>query len=329
MNMKLLKQLFKIYSPSGKEGYMTKFIKGFCKRIPDAKFEKDQVGNIYITRGESETYPCIVAHLDQVQKIHSKDFKAYETDAIIFGYSVKHKRFEGLGADDKNGIWIALKCLESYDCIKIAFFVGEEIGCVGSSKANMEFFNDVRFVIEPDRRERNDLITSISGMELCSEEFINDTGYARFGYKPTDGLMTDVMELKERGLGVSSINLSCGYYSPHTGNEFVVKKDLLNCLNFVRHIIETCTKIYHHTCEDWYGRSRFGKEYEYWEQYNEVSIIIDDVVNRYPGVTAEMLKERYGYYYDLLEISDFEEILDVYNEETIKTEKDEERKLAV
>ena len=60
-----------------------------------------------------------------------------------------------------------------------------------------------------------------------------------------------------------------------------------------------------------------------------MSIIIDDVVNGYPGVTAEMLKERYGYYYDLLEISDFEEILDVYNEETIKTEKDEERKLAV
>ena len=328
MNMKLLKQLFKIYSPSGKEGYMTKFIKGFCKRIPDAKFEKDQVGNIYITRGVSETYPCIVAHLDQVQKIHSKDFKAYETDAIIFGYSVKHKRFEGLGADDKNGIWIALKCLESYDCIKIAFFVGEEIGCVGSSKANMEFFNDVRFVIEPDRRERNDLITSISGMELCSEEFINDTGYARFGYKPTDGLMTDVMELKERGLGVSSINLSCGYYSPHTSNEFVVKKDLLNCLNFVRHIIETCTKIYHHTCEDWYGRSRFGKEYEYWEQYNEMSIIIDDIVDRHPSVTAEALKEYYGYYYDLLEITDYEEILNTYNEETIKTEKDEERKIA-
>ena len=93
MIMKLLKQLFKIYSPSGKEGYMIKFIKGFCKRIPDAKFEKDQVGNIYITRGVSETYPCIVAHLDQVQKIHSKDFKAYETDAIIFGYSAKHSVF--------------------------------------------------------------------------------------------------------------------------------------------------------------------------------------------------------------------------------------------
>ena len=137
--MKLLKQLFKIYSPSEKEGYMIKFIKGFCKRIPDAKFEKDQVGNIYITRGVSETYPCIVAHLDQVQKIHSKDFKAYETDAIIFGYSAKHKRFEGLGADDKNGIWIALKCLESYDSIKIAFLSAKKLDALAVQKPTWNF----------------------------------------------------------------------------------------------------------------------------------------------------------------------------------------------
>ena len=136
------------------------------------------------------------------------------------------------------------------------------------------------------------------------------------------------MEFKERGLEVSCINLSCGYYSPHTNNEFVVKKDLLNCLSYVRHIIETCTKTYQHTSEDWYGRSRYGKEYEYWEQYNEMSMIIDDIVNRYPGVTAEMLQEYYGYYFDMLEIGDYEEILNTYNEENIKTEKDEERKLA-
>jgi hypothetical protein len=57
-------------------------------------------------------------------------------------------------------------------------------------------------------------------------------------------------------------------------------------------------------------------------------MIIDDIVDRHPSVTAEALKEYYGYYYDLLEITDYEEILNTYNEETIKTEKDEERKLA-
>ena len=59
-----------------------------------------------------------------------------------------------------------------------------------------------------------------------------------------------------------------------------------------------------------------------------MSMIIDDIVDRHPSVTAEALKEYYGYYYDLLEITDYEEILNTYNEETIKTEKDEGRKLA-
>ena len=48
--------------------------------------------------------------------------------------------------------------------------------------------------------------------------------------KKNPGMMTDVLELKERGLGVSCINLSCGYYEPHSDEEFTVKKDLLNCL---------------------------------------------------------------------------------------------------
>ena len=40
-------------------------------------------------------------------------------------------------------------------------------------------------------------------------------------------MMTDVLELKEKGLKVSCLNLSCGYYEPHTDHEFTVKKDLL------------------------------------------------------------------------------------------------------
>lgn len=181
-------------------------------------------------RGNSETYPCIVAHLDQVQREHSKDFKAIETEEIIFGYSPKNRRREGIGADDKNGIWIALKCLEKYECIKVAFFVSEEIGCVGSRNADLGFFEDTRFVIEPDRREYEDLITDISFTSLCSNDFLRDIGFERFGYKEKPGMMTDVLELKERGLGVSCINLSCGYYEPHSDEEFTVKKDLLNCL---------------------------------------------------------------------------------------------------
>ena len=117
--MKLLKRLYETYSPSGKEWTMVKFIRKYVtKNIPSTTIEIDAIGNVYITKGEATSYPCIVAHLDQVQDLHSRDFVAIETRDIIFGYSPKNRRQEGLGADDKNGIWIALKCLERHDTLK-------------------------------------------------------------------------------------------------------------------------------------------------------------------------------------------------------------------
>lgn len=42
---------------------------------------------------------------------------------------------------------------------------------------------------------------------------------------------------ERNGLEVSCINLSCGYYEPHTDNEYTVVADLCKCYRFVRHII--------------------------------------------------------------------------------------------
>lgn len=251
MIMELLKQLYKIHSPSGNELVMKKFIRKYVKRhIPGTTLKSDKKGNLYIIKGIAETYPCIVAHLDQVQREHSKDFMPIETKELIFGYSPKHRRQEGLGADDKNGIWIALKCLKKFDSLKVAFFVEEETGCRGSNEADMDFFQDCRFVIQPDRRGYKDLITNIGWTELCSDDFLKATGYENFGYEIAEGFMTDILELKGRGLGISCINLSCGYYEPHTDNEFTVKQDLLNCQHLVNYIIEACTDVYPHSCLD-------------------------------------------------------------------------------
>lgn len=214
--------------------------------VPDVIFEEDSAGNIYITRGVSETYPCVVAHLDQVQDEYPEDYKVVETPDIIFGYSPSNRKRCGLGADDKCGVWIALKMLKKHRIIKVALFPGEEVGCVGSSQANMTFFDNVRFVIEPDRRGASDLITTIGYTELCSDEFIEATNYADFGYDEMNGMMTDVQTLKHNGLKVSCINMSCGYYDPHTEDEYVVKKDMINAMKFVDNIISNCTSVYSH-----------------------------------------------------------------------------------
>lgn len=261
--MELLKALYEIHSPSGNEKKLKRFIKRWvANNIEGVECTWDNAGNVYFTKGISETYPVVVAHLDQVQKAHSKDFKAVITEDIVFGYSPSEKEYQGLGADDKNGLWIALKCLQTFDVIKVAFFVGEEIGCVGSSKCDMNFFADARFVVEPDRRGGNDLITSISGYDIASAEFLASFDYESFGYKKTSGLMTDVLELTERGVGVACINMSCGYYNPHSDEEFTVIGDLLNALDLVEHIITTCTDVYAHKATYSYG-SYYGKYYGY------------------------------------------------------------------
>ena len=44
--MELLKKLYKVYSTSGKEREMIKFIWNYTKRIPGIKIEKDITGNL-------------------------------------------------------------------------------------------------------------------------------------------------------------------------------------------------------------------------------------------------------------------------------------------
>lgn len=125
---------------------------------------------------------------------------------------------------------VCLKCLESFKAMKCAFFVQEENGCIGSRKADMDFFADCRFVIGCDRKGNGDIITRVHGMELCSEEFLETVSPGRYGYHPASGLSTDVHTLKARGLSVSCINLSCGYYEPHTDREYTISGGLVQVL---------------------------------------------------------------------------------------------------
>lgn len=189
--------LYGISSPSGREGKMAKFIIEELKRM-EIPFRQDRYGNIYAVKGNRESYPCVVAHMDEVHRRKTGSYAAHlVADSMIVGYDHKRKRMTGIGADDKNGIWICLKCLEDCKTVKCAFFVQEEVGCIGSSHADMPFFSDCRFVIQCDRKGNGDMVTQINGMKLCSNEFISAIDVRKYGYKPAQGLNTDVAALKE------------------------------------------------------------------------------------------------------------------------------------
>ena len=312
MNIQLLKRLYSIYSPSGKEQKMVKFLCSYIRQLSgDISVSKDKFGNLYVVKGKAEVYPCLVSHIDQVSHCkHSKDFKAVETRDIIFGYSPKNRRFENLGADDKNGVFICLECLKKYDSMKVVFFREEETGCKGSSEAVMSFFDDVRFVIQPDRKGNSDLITNIGYSELCSEGFIEAIEPEKWGYMEENGLMTDILTLKEKGLGVSCINVSCGYYNAHTDEEITVKKDLLKCLRFIEHIIEDCTDTYPHTQSDSYF-----SPYEFEDE-------VYDMLNNDPTLTPEDLYDMYSTNFPPFGLEDYRKIYEDYRMFWVEDEED-------
>ena len=303
MNTTLLKKLYSIYSPSGNEQRMIGFLCSYISRLPgNISLAQDCCGNLYVTKGESDTYPCLASHIDQVSFCHySGDFEAVETEDIIFGYSSSMKRFENLGADDKNGIFVCLECLKKFDTLKAVFFREEETGCRGSGAAYMPFFDNVRFVIQPDRKGNSDLVTAIGPAGLCSEPFIEAVEPGKWGYRETKGLATDVLALKENGLDVSCANVSCGYYNAHTDEEITVKKDLRKCLRFVGHIIEDCTSVYPHQPADLPDFSLLQCE-----------DIIHRTLDRDPMLTPEELRDIFCTHFTHLTLDDYDRIYGEY-----------------
>jgi len=304
----LLIRLYELHSPSRREKKMRKLLRQLCI-LRGATVETDGHGNLFVTKGKADTYPCICAHMDQVQNQHSRDFTVLKVDDVIMAYSPKSMSQQGLGADDKNGLWIALELLRIRKVLKCAFFVGEEIGCVGSSRCDLDFFSDVRYIVQPDRRNGGDLITSISG-RICSEEFEQAVNAEAFGYSPCDGLSTDVGTLSHRGVGVSCINISCGYYHPHTDQECTKWSELCQALEFARSICklkktykheyelrpETCS--YEHCWGIWHGYGKiYRQSYESIEQ-SRLSNIIAHILQYEPHLEFEEMCLNYPHLFD-------------------------------
>lgn len=161
--MELLKELYGISAQTHQEKDMIAFV---SQKLTDlgVSFTIDKAGNIYATKGKATTFPCIAAHLDEVHQAREKGYEVLVIrDEFIIGFNSGKREFNGIGADDKNGIWLCLKCLEKYDNLKCVFFVGEEQGCIGSRQADMRFFDDCRFVLQCDRKGNSDFITCIYG----------------------------------------------------------------------------------------------------------------------------------------------------------------------
>lgn len=243
INLHLLKTLYLINRGSKTEAPMLNFILNYCRNLKNVDIEIDNEKNLFITKNTTNPLymPCIIAHMDTV---FDYDFERelVQKGNLITARDVKTKASCGLMADDSNGIYCALRLLDIIPNIKICFTTQEEIGGIGAVVAteNTEFFNNVNFFLQADRRGNSNIITFTNGRKIVSDKFVEDITpiIKRYNYSTTNGIFTDVGEIAF-WCSVSGINISCGYYNEHTTNETCNIVELHNCLCLMRELINT------------------------------------------------------------------------------------------
>lgn len=224
------------------ETKMALFIVRYLEKIK-IPFNIDDFGNIYIVKGISDTYPMFTAHLDTVHT-YRDGYNCMIRDGIISAVDNCGNPV-GVGGDDKNGIYVCLKMLETLPILKVVFFSGEEVGGIGSKNFNKKWLEDCRFIGGVDRKGITDFVTEHGG-KTVSDDFLTEIQPLLNKYKRTQsyGLFTDAFSFSS--LNISSFNMSCGYYAPHTSNETVVVQELEDTLRFCLEIANTLTKTYPH-----------------------------------------------------------------------------------
>ena len=246
MDKKLLKEILSIPSYSGNERKLVNFICEFLEenKIP---YKVDELFNIYCTKGDADIYPCVVAHTDTVHNNNHIDVRTElkkncrnVLKEAYKGYNAKGKP-TGIGGDDKAGVFACLTLLLELPALKAAFFVSEEIGCIGSKAADPAFFENVGYAIQFDA-PYDYMVTEVSsGVPLFDRrsEFFNKANNVLIEYIiPEYGShpFTDVYALKKL-FDFSCINLSIGYYDHHTADEYVILEDVENGIKIGREMI--------------------------------------------------------------------------------------------
>jgi hypothetical protein len=185
-------------------------------------FKEDQCGNFYLQIGTNPS-TMFTCHLDTADRSQKK------VKHIIDGDIIKTDGDSILGADDKAGMTVILYMIEKQVPGLYYFFIGEERGCVGSSRLQRiwektEFSKYITKCVSFDRRGTDSVITEQFYGVCCSNEFAKllshelNLAETSFRYSPDPtGIYTDSAQFT--GLISECTNISVGYYSEHTHNE--------------------------------------------------------------------------------------------------------------
>jgi hypothetical protein len=231
--MKFPKQLIdilKLGNQYDKKSYLLNIFSDFDIR-------EDEYGNIYVNRDFNTQKPYLCSHIDTVDEQPSSKKILYDPIKNSL-FAERQGKPCNLGADDGVGVYACIKLFKEFD-IGLAFFLDEEKGCLGSKEANPNFIN-ASYLIQLDRKGTNEIVFGTSWSVVASDDFISDVSTIadKYNYKSVDGGLTDVITLVDNKIvQVSACNVSCGYYKPHTSEEYILIDHMNKAISLTRSIL--------------------------------------------------------------------------------------------
>lgn len=155
----------------------------------------------------------LIAHMDTV-------FKAPPKRVEIKG-DILYGKKDGIGGDDRCGIYGVLEIAKNLNyTVDVLFTDKEEIGGIGARafaadhpELNYDFF------LELDRTHEKDCVFYECG-NLEFQQIVED-----YGFQTDWGSYTDICEFMDT-YDTAGVNLSIGYYNPHTALEYINIKHL-------------------------------------------------------------------------------------------------------
>lgn len=194
----------------------------------DKNYSKVICGNKYLL-AIGDIPVALVAHLDTVFEDPVSDLYYDQRKGIMWSP-------QGLGADDRAGIFAVLRILQSGLRPSIIFTMDEEKGGLGAielSKAENPF-KDLKYLIQLDRCGSNDCV-----FYTCANNDFKKY-IESFGFSEKIGTYSDISFLMP-AWNICGVNLSVGYNDEHSFLETLNINDLSRTISIVYQMLKVAS----------------------------------------------------------------------------------------
>ena len=238
--LKSIEQFFQLTQPQLLKA-MKHFLESKYDKVISTKEYLIAVGDIPVG---------LVAHLDTVLK---------HPPTNIYYDRVKNVMWSpnGLGADDRAGVYAIAQILKMGVKPTIIFTTDEELGCVGVMKMVNDIPiapTDLKYIIQLDRRGSNDCVFYDCANNKF-EEYVES-----FGFITNFGSFSDISMICPKWK-VAGVNLSIGYYDEHSVSETLHIGQMYDTIKKVKRMLEGINTATFFEYIEGFGYSKWFKKY--------------------------------------------------------------------